>query len=421
MRPPHTVYRTLQASAPATPAERAHDEFRYGAKILYVDGSPPVNPVEVEGVVVHSTVEEAAYYTGTSNPMLDHVGALLRIGNDKHFEAKLLCAAAPDAFARTELVSDVWPQRAGADASQQLAEIEAAMHARYPRGFVLKPTSSFATDGKFPSNLTPFCALHAAYLAEEKPIAERFVAEGKDATEAHLELNKLPSYPGRVLDAVLTDPETVIIQERLDIAQVDDVADEYRVHVVSGRVLERGTEHRWDNYRALAPDRVRSAEALVDRVIARLPVPYDRLTYGVDVVRLTDDSFRIMELNAGWESQYFYAEYDIWVANRLASHYAGAPTPLLAKFATFEQAPSVSTRLAHLQSLLAHPALANAERSALSEILAQAARVLVTTLAEAPSEEHLDVLVAIDQFDLTPFLSRAELAVVTRARHAAAA
>ncbi|CAN5909701.1 hypothetical protein BH11MYX2_BH11MYX2_12530 [soil metagenome] len=89
--------------------------------------------------------------------------------------------------------------------------------------------------------------------------------------------------------------------------------------------------------------------------------------------------------------------------------------------ATFEQAPSVSTRLAHLQSLLAHPALANAERSALSEILAQAARVLVTTLAEAPSEEHLDVLVAIDQFDLTPFLSRAELAVVTRARQAAAA
>lgn len=418
-----TVFRVLQLAAPATLTELARDEFRYGAKILYAAGAPPVHPVEVDGTVIHSTLDDAAYYIGTSNPLLDHLGAFQRIEHDKHFEAELVRTAAPDAFAKTERVSDVWPIST-VDDPTRLSQIEAEMHARYPQGFVLKPISSFATDGKFPSDRTPFAPLHAAYLAEAKPLADQLAADGTDPTDAHLRLNQLPSYPGRVLAAVLAAPETVIIQERLDIATVDDVIDEYRVHVVGGRVLERATQHRWDNYRALAPGRIRQAEALVAAVIPRLPAPFDRLTYGVDVVRLTDDTFRIMELNPGWESQYFYAEYDIWVANLLAEHYAAAPTPLLAKFRRFERARSIPTQLAHLHDLVDHRALRDAEPAALSELLARASHVLVAALDGASSDDRALLLAAITKYDLARFLTRTELRRLRRltrsAREAAA-
>jgi hypothetical protein len=409
-----TVYRVFQQAAPSTLTDLARDEFRYGAKILYADGPPPVHPVEVDGTVIHSTIHDAAYFLGTSNPLLDHLGAFQRIEHDKHLEAELVRAAAPEAFAGTERVSDVWPISTGRPDPTRLREIEAEMHARYPRGFVLKPISSFATDGKFPSDRTPFAPLHAAYLDEAKPVAEQLSVDGTDATDAHLRLNQLPSYPGRVLDDVLVAPEKVIIQERLDIATDDGVIDEYRVHVVSGRVLAGGTQHRWDNYRALTPARIRQAEALVASVISRLPAPFDRLTYGVDVVRLTDDSFRIMELNPGWESQYFYAEYDVWVANLLAEHYAGEPTPLLAKFRRFEQARSIATKLTQLHELLDHRALRDAEPASLTELQARAAHALVAALEGTPRGEQVRVLGAMNTYDLARFLSRPELARLRR-------
>lgn len=419
-----TVYRVLQQAAPERLAQLARDEFRYGAKILYVDGPPPAKPVQVDGIVVHSTLEEAAYYIGTSNPLLEHLEAFRRIEHDKYFEAELVRGVVPAAYARTELVSHIWPAAAGGDAPSaevRLRRLEAEMHARYPGGFVLKPISSFSTDGQFPSERTPFAALYAAYLVEAKPAADALRAAKTDETEAHLQLKQLPSYPGRILDAVLHAPHTVMIQERLDIAEADGVIDEYRVHVVGGEVLEGATEHRWDNYRALAPAKIREAEAFVGAVMQKLPAPYNALTYGCDVVRLTDGSLRLMECNPGWESQYFYAEFDVWVANVLAARYAGAPTTLLNKFRRFQRARSIPTKLGHLRQLLAHRALRDGDKASVTELHAQAAHVLIDELPRISAADCELVVAAIADLGLDPYLSLGELDTLAQAQQRVAA
>lgn len=410
------VYRVLQAEVPDRPALLERDEFRYGAKILYACGPAPIEPVQVDGVVLHSTLDDAQYFIGTSNPLLDHLGAFRKIEHDKFFEAELVRAAAPEAYARTELVSRVWPltshvELTGVEADARLTELEHAMKQRYPGGFVLKPLSSFSTDGQFPSERTPFVPLYAAFLVEAKPEMARLKEERADEVDAHLELKKLPSYMGRILDAVLHEPETVMIQERLDIAMVDGVVDEYRVHVVDGEILDGATEHRWNSYRSLVPERVQAAEDLVRSVIQRLPAPYNVLTYGADVVRLNDGSMRFMEANPGWESQYFYAEYDVWVANLLAARYAGAPTELLGRFSRFQRARSIPTKLGHLRQLLAHRALndPDGDRSSVTELLAQAAHVLMSVISRATKPDRDLLLAAIADFKLEEYLSHEEL------------
>src|SRR6185437_8543026 len=110
-----------------------------------------------------------------------------------------------------------------------------------------------------------------AFKASAEPEMTELRAAGLDDTDIHLRLKAEPSYPGRILDALFTDPARL--------AEVD---------------------------------------AFVQGLVGRLPAPYDALTYGVDVVGLADGSLAFMEGNAGWESQYFYADCDLWVANLMA-------------------------------------------------------------------------------------------------------
>ena len=187
--------------------------------------------------MLHSTLAETRYFLGTRNPILEHHDALRRIENDKYFEAELISAVAPNAFARTELVGQRWRKPPEMSARSYLAKVEREMHERYPNGFVLKPISSFSTDGKFPSDRTAFVKLWTSFKnAAARRVAE-LEAQGVDPTDIHLKLKNRPTYPGRILNALLTDPDSVMIQERLDIAVWDGVLEEYRVHVVGGRVL----------------------------------------------------------------------------------------------------------------------------------------------------------------------------------------
>jgi hypothetical protein len=407
--PAPVLYRVLQGPAPSRPEQ---EEYRYGAKLLYVDGPAPAEPVRVEGTVVHSTLAETRYFVGDHNPILEHVDALLRIENDKYFEARLVAAAAPAAVAHTELVCGAWPTPAGVAPELYLAWLERQLRGRFPRGFVLKPRSSFASDGRFPSGRTPFVELWRAFKASAEPEMTELRAAGLDDTDIHLRLKAAPSYPGRILDALFTDPASILVQERLAIAEQGGVIEEYRVHVVGGRVLDGGTQHRWGNYRSLDPARLAEVDAFVQCLVGRLPAPYDALTYGVDVVGLADGSLAFMEGNAGWESQYFYADCDLWVANLMAQHYSGRSTPFLDQFARVAAARGLAAKIAELRQLLRSEPLQPAIRQGdpMTEVLARARTLLLDDLRVCPSPAQLDLMRgAITELQLEPYLTYDEL------------
>lgn len=413
LAPTPVVYRVLDDERPS-PDEVAAQEFRYGARILYVnsDAPAPAEPTRVEGLVIHSTVAETKRFVGSENPILEHLEAFQRIENDKYFEAELIRSVAPRAFARTELVGTVWQRPEGLGDEAYLSLLERQMHERYPRGFVLKPLSSFSTDGRFPSERTSFVPLWKAFHATARPMHAGLEAEGVHPTHIHLKLKLEPSYPGRILDALLSAPDTVIIQERLPIAEVDGVPDEYRVHVIGGRVLQGATQHRWNIRRVLRAERIRTIEAFVQGIVRGLPHPYDRLTYGVDVVALRDGSLAFMEGNAGWESQYFYASTDLWVANLMAERYLGAPTPFLRQFRGFETTRGLAAKIDALRRLLDLAPLrpAVAEKEPMTEVLSRARTVLLAEFRKAPSRRQLAVLQrAIAELELDPYLTYDEI------------
>jgi hypothetical protein len=68
--PASVLYRVLQGPPPSRPEQEEH---RYGAKLLYVEGPAPAEPVRVDGTVVHSTLAETRYFVGDCNPILEHV------------------------------------------------------------------------------------------------------------------------------------------------------------------------------------------------------------------------------------------------------------------------------------------------------------------------------------------------------------
>ena len=115
------VYRVLQQPMPSRLADIQADEYRYGARILYMDGPPPAEPVRVDGIVVHSTLAETAHFLGTRNPLLEHASALERIENDKFFEAELVRSVAPHAMPRTELIGRIVNEKKAAQGGESAA------------------------------------------------------------------------------------------------------------------------------------------------------------------------------------------------------------------------------------------------------------------------------------------------------------
>lgn len=408
------VYRVVEGPKPRDAVQLRADAYQWGVELLYVEGEPPLAPVQVDGIVLHSTFEETRYFRGTENPFLEFYDALKLIEDDKGFEAELIQSVAPEAMPRTQIVGKWKSLPDPRNPENFLRSLEQEMHQLFPRGFVLKPRSSFATDGKFPSERTPFVELWQRYRNGAARRIQQLQAQGVSSADIHLELRADPTYPGRILDALLTQPETIIIQERVQIATTSgEIAEEYRVHVYGGKVLVGATEHRWDDYSHIQEQRLRQAEEFVQNVVSRLPSPYNRLSYGVDVVFTTDGRLQIFETNAGWESQYSYADTDLWVANLVAEFYQGQATPFLVDFRQFEAEVGLEAKIIRLRELLRRPELIEAveEGSSITEVLSRARSVLLAEYRSDPSPQKLKALKrAIREFHLEPYFTLEEWA-----------
>lgn len=345
---------------------RSFAERAYGACVHVVStrGAPPARPVALPGIVVHlDPIEDARWVQGRTNPMLDYLalkdrlGSLFSVGDidDKWYEYRFVKAAAPDAapprmelvarYARAPIHEDE-RRRATAAVKRALAGrtrialslieelvrlevLRTRMHADLGRA-LLKVRDLNHSEGKLPSTDGDWIGLYLSYLAETKTAIDRLrdEVEGSCAT-LESRITDLPHVSGRVLELLLRKPERVVVQGSVRIAK------EVRVHVVEGKVLTGATFLRFyplGGY--LTEAEIAAVEATVQRhLIDRLPGELARFSCSSDVlIEEGTGAIRILDLNAGIESGYYYPEEDVLTTNLLAERLTGRRTPLLEEF-----------------------------------------------------------------------------------------
>lgn len=187
--------------------------------------------------------------------------------------------------------------------------------------------------------------LWARFRREFVPQRERVkqAIDDPDALAQHLN-EHLPAAEGQVLEALIADPSSVIIQPFVP------HEDEVRVHAVAGRVLEGATCGRWYGLGPWTRDQdIAAAEAAVRRMFANGPP----ISCGADVlIHRSAEGVKctIVDLNAGLESGMYLPENDIYVTNALAAHFLGRRTPYLRDLDLFDRAP-LAEKLGHARRM----------------------------------------------------------------------
>jgi hypothetical protein len=406
--------------------QEAIDRYTYGADVLYTGDVHGDAPKPVTGVVWHSNLAEGRYFRGDRNPVIDQESTLKLIEDNKWEESKLLMKYLPDVFPRTENLGELLSSLGLSRTAANLPAIEAALRARYPEGFFLKPSAGFNSAGTFPTETTDFASLYSRFSKNVRPKIET-MSRNHDATDVHLALKDTPDYSGRVLQALLEDPRSVIIQAKISPAvgatvrakdgHFKTLVEEYRVHVVEGEVLVGGTQNRWEDARSLSRSDVAQVEQFVSEQLERLPDPLRKMCFGMDVMRTSDGGFKIIELNAGGESGYLYPETDIWVTQLLARRYGG-PAPLLREFDAIRALPTLQAKEGAFGALLGSPelrALAK-EVEPVTELLAQAKDLFLTEVRASPTRENAFVIVpTLRKFALEHYLTNEDIELLANA------
>jgi hypothetical protein len=345
---------------------RAFAERAYGARVHVVStrGEAPAQPHALTGTLLHlDPLDDPAWARGESNPMLDYLalkeklGSLYGVGDidDKWHEYRFLKRASPaiapprmelaetfavqpiseeerrraQAVVRRALAGRPRGESARADDLVRLEVVRARIHAAMGRAF-LKVRDLNHSEGKLPCTDGDWVDLYVCYVSETKRAIERL--EGEVAgTCATLEsrITDLPHVSGRVLDLLLHNPVRVVAQAFAHIGR------EVRLHVVEGSVLGGATFLRFyplGSYLSEA-EATRVELAIESELLARLPPAIRRFSFSPDVmIEEGTGAVRVLDLNAGIESGYYYPEEDVLTTNLLAERFTGALTPVLVDF-----------------------------------------------------------------------------------------
>lgn len=331
------VHRIVFGDRPS-PAERARLEYLYGTALLFDSGTarPPASAEAraIRGTLIHNDLSgEPGTFFGQSNPALECLAEHGRYG-DRWEEHLILERVAPElsppAVRASELRSLAGVETGKKDQRSLLRAIQAELDGTFGQ-YILKARKGFNSEGHLPNDQDDFVALWSRFKNEFVPERAKLRRTIDDPDELNARLNEtVPAASGQVIEALLADPSSVVVQRRLP------HRDELRIHVVRGKVLAGATISRWgDGGRAPDPKDARRAEAAVERMLARLGEP---ISLGLDLL-VTDSGFAIVDLNAGLQSGFYFPEYDVRVTNLLAEHFLGHETPYLHDLRAFESAP----------------------------------------------------------------------------------
>ncbi|MEW6056770.1 MAG: hypothetical protein AB1540_09150 [Bdellovibrionota bacterium] len=420
-------YRIIHGPNPG-PKQQAIDELLHGTKVLYTKDAKSL-PERIDGVVWHGSPEDAHYFVGTHNPALITDPEIIELANNKWVEAQLMVKHAPEAYPQTENMQRLLRElglspadRANlveSDHSLQLEILFEKLKIRYPNGFFIKPISGFNSDGIFPTEKTEPRELYEGYLTHIKALREQLFETLGNETEVHLALKTKEFYGGFILEALLKNPESVIVQERLKPrilgrktlpnGKVKVLIEEYRIHLEEGQAWPEADQYRWESNRLYTEEGMREAAEFALHVLKKLPSKYHRLCYGMDVMRLEDGSFRIIELNPGGESGYFYPEIDLWSPQALAEFYTGKKTELRKKFEKALNARTLKSKRLKLREFIESEAIrqvASSDAEVVSEFLRRATQRILDDLAKAPTRAKArQVLLTLQELKLFGLLT----------------
>ncbi len=418
-----TFYRIIEDQNPG-PEKQAIDEFLYGARVLYTGDAIPGKSNLVDGIVWHDTLEQALYFIGRKNPTLEGLELMKALSNDKWEEAKLLMEYAPTFFPKTENMKDVLTEFYASIEKDPLSPVEILkrlkdfLDTRYPGGFFMKPIDGFNSVGTFPTSETDFPQVYEKYLREVKPEIEKFLKQSGDPVETHLKFKTVENYSGRVLEALLKSPRKIIIQEKIKIKKEEPVLtqngekifdEEYRVHIVQGKVLKGATVHRWEDANSHSEKTIARVETFAQTLIDLLPEAYRILSYGLDIVVTQDGGFKLIEMNTGGESGYFQPEVSLKITHLLASHFIGEPTEVLRELEEADTSKTLKRQLEIINDILQHPELLELKNSPdepLSEIYIEIRKSILRSIQPKISEDiFFFIKNMIERLDFTDYFS----------------
>ncbi|MBC7545952.1 MAG: ATP-grasp domain-containing protein, partial [Candidatus Sericytochromatia bacterium] len=253
--------------------------------------------------------------------------------DNKWSEYELVHKADPSAMAKTVLAKDVIKElglkipTTKTGQAKFLTKFQAALDQKFPNGFFVKGVQDFNTGGNLPTNKSNFKTLYEGYHREFIPDAKKVNGE-QSIMRAH------PFHAGRMLDDLLRDPESVVIQERMNLKRYTkkelpiDVQpfQEFRVHVVRGQVVPGASSHRWGVMRTVLDRKdMHKAEAFTQALFDKLPAKAKKnMAFSPDIVKLEDGSFKLIELNVGGNSGFLHR--NPLAANKMVEAVTGRET-----------------------------------------------------------------------------------------------
>ncbi len=420
-----SFYRIIEGANPG-PAQQVVDEFLHGSKVLYTEDVKN-GPIKVDGIVWHPSLKYMDLFQGTRNPVTENLGYFKELEDNKWEESKLLMKYAPEYYPRTENLGEVLRSLEGPPPT--LAQWALLLKIRYPNGFFLKPVQGFNSVGTFPDEKMDFAGVYERYLKNVLPRMNEFFRETQSTDSLHLQFKETPDYEGRVLEEVLKNPESVIVQEKMKPRYGSTIQtskgpkkliEEYRIHIVEGKVLQGASVNRWEDALSFSQEHLEKAELTAQKVVDLLPIKYRKLSFGMDIFVTENGEYKVIELNTGGESGYLNPETSLWITQLLASHYLGRPTPLLTEIQSLRDQTELSEIGKILGALFSHPEIKSlgtieTNPEPFTEILELAKNRILKIYTDKPSLQNAKwVLALFARYKLRPYLTSQEVTLTSQ-------
>ena len=287
--------------------------FVYGTEVIL-----PGETKQVKGTIWRRSGEElstADHIIGTENKAVNDLFA------NKWQEFQILDGAVKGSMPETHLGKNLIAElglelpKTQAERPAFVVKLQAKLNEKFPQGYFLKGVRDYNTGGNLPTNKTNFGEAYKGFVTEYKPLVEKLRKEHPN-DDLQPMLNNHPFQSGRTLDALMENPESVIIQEKLPLKKFTQKEQplnkqpfqEFRVHTVKGQVIPGGSAHRWSDMHTLTDRKtMKAAEAFVQTVMDKMSDDVKKkAALSPDVVQLEDGSFKIIEMNAGGDSGFLH-------------------------------------------------------------------------------------------------------------------
>ena len=305
--------------------ENTDPGFKAGMKKLaehdVVVGYLPVKksgrmPLVIAGpsIAFHARGYHGNNILGTFNPALLNHDIGLVSDWDKWVETKYWETYAPDIFPETHLLEDLLEGAPSAEFTNptieqlapQIDHLVGKLDKMFPQpqGWVMKGTTESNTGFALLTNKIDFKKevedfLKSDFKAFEKQMADE--TAGMDEDEFFERLQKHKNYMGWKIMNYLREPDRAIVQKK------EPIDREFRIEVISGKVLKGATVDRYawnrkQNGEAVEetpPELIERLETWTQEQADKLPPEHRNLNWAFDVALLEDGRIVAIETNPG--------------------------------------------------------------------------------------------------------------------------